>query len=204
MGVSTVGGSRLVSPCTGVSGRRPRTLRFWSASSSSKPHGDLGVLGFPSSPGAGGAARAATLGAQKDARSTSQPGLGPGGPGACLFPGARGSCPQQEAGVGVGALTGRGSGCNRWAKVGGPVERSGGTNERGRRNHQGFSKGQAGPMVPWSSARAPVKPPRSAAAGPPGRPPDSGPGVSPPFAQPDPRLRGRSAACSGVRNAEEA
>lgn len=68
--------------------------------------------------------------------------------------------------MGMGALTGRGSGCNRWTKVGGPVERSGETNERGRRNHQGFSKGQAGPTVPWSSARAPVKPPRSAAAGP--------------------------------------
>lgn len=68
-------------------------------------------------------------------------------------------------GVGVAALTGPGSRCNRWAKVGGRVERSW-TKERGRRNHQGFSKGQAGPMVPWSSARAPVKPPRSAAAGP--------------------------------------
>ena len=117
------------------------------------------LLGFPSSPAAG------TLGAQKDARSTTRPGLGPGGPGACYSLGFGAQARRRRWGWGWRPLLAREAGVNRWAKVGGRVERSG-TKERGRRNHQGFSKGQAGPMVPWSSARAPVKPPRSAAAGP--------------------------------------
>lgn len=140
---------------------------------------DLFSLGFPSSPRSG---RAGTLRGRKGTRRAHRRGLGPGrlqlspahSLGLGLSPGRRRR--------GLGALPGGGSRRNRWAKVGSPGERSGGVHRRGRRNRQGFFKGQSATQ---SADLRPVRQQsRSAlrAAGPiqKGRPaPGSAPGAGP-------------------------